>query len=367
MHCSFVDQSGPGLPAVLRARASDPNVEGLLVLAAGDGLPDTATLDSVLRDLAVPVFGGIFSAILFEGRRYSEGAVVVALEAEPTTTVVTGLNDPDTALSPQLDASVATPSETTAFVFVDGYANRIGTFIQRLFESYGVECRFLGGGTGTFSGKHRPSVLTGEGLLTDAAVLATLPVPSSLGVHHGWQEVDGPFRANDVEGSTLSMLGDKPAFDVYRRIVEADADTALTRENFFDVAKSYPFGISRLHEEKIIRDPFSVSADGSITCFGDIPEGEYLHVLTGTSSSLIEAASDATTDAASGDGGSLLSFDCISRVLYLEEEFEAELAAIGGPDEPAVGALTIGEIANADAGLLQFYNKTVVVAQFENL
>lgn len=364
MDRSFVDASGPELSSVLRTKANDPTVEGLLVLAAGDGLD---RLDAVGRELSVPVFGGVFPAILFEGERYGEGAVVVGLDAAPTTTVVTGLSDPETAIRSQLEESVATPGETTAFVFVDGFADRIGTFVQRLFESYGLECRFIGGGTGTFSDEPGPSVLTDEGLLTDAAVLATVECPSSLGVRHGWQEVDGPFRANHVDGATLSMLGDEPAFDVYRRVVESDADTELTRENFFEVAKSYPFGISRLHEEKIVRDPFTVSADGAITCFGDIPEGEYLHVLTGTSSSLVEAASDATTEAVDDGGGSLLSFDCVSRVRYLEADFEAELDAIGDSEEPAVGALTIGEIANGDGGHLQFYNKTVVVAQFRHL
>jgi len=364
MDCTFIDASGPSLSSVLRARATDPSVEGLLVLAAGDGF---GTLDAIGGELPVPVFGGLFPAVLFEGERHGEGAVVVALDEAPTTTVVTGLSDPETAIRPQLQKSVATPGETTAFVFVDGFADRIGTFVQRLFESYGLECRFLGGGTGTFAGEPGPSVLTDEGLLTDAAVLATIECPSSLGVRHGWQEVDGPFRANHVDGATLSMLGDEPAFDVYRRVVESDTDRELTRENFFEVAKSYPFGISRLNEEKIVRDPFTVSADGAITCFGEIPEGEYLHVLTGTSSSLIGAASDATTEALDDSGGSLLSFDCVSRVRYLEDDFGAELDAIGDRNEPTVGALTIGEVANCDGGHLQFYNKTVVVAQFQHL
>lgn len=352
------------LPATLRAEATDSAVEGLLVLVANEGTDDISTLDTVARDLSVPVFGGLFPGVLFEGEKHDDGAVVVTLSTEPSATVVTGLSDPATDIRSQLRTNVETPGETTAFVFVDGQATRIGQFVERLFESYGVECRFLGGGAGELSEDQGPCVITDEGVLSDAAVLATVEVPSELGVNHGWREVDGPFRVNDADGTTLSTLGAESAFDVYRRVVEADSGRTLTRENFFEVAKSYPFGVSRLHGERIVRDPFKLTADGDITCFGSVREGEYLHVLTGDENSLIQAARTAASEARSSDGGRLCVFDCISRVQYLGEDFHADLDAIGTDDEPTFGALTIGEIANGDGGHLEYYNKTVVVARF---
>ena len=368
MHTRFVERPEAELATAIRDCAAGDEVAGVLVLAATDRPLPPSALNPVLESLPVPVFGGLFPGILFEGTRYSEGAVIVSLHVDPTVTVVTDLSDPDTDIRPQLNDSVAMPEETTAFVFVDGYASRIGTFIERLFESYGVECRFLGGGAGTLSTDQTPCLLTNDGLLTDAAVLATLETPSSLGVRHGYRDVDGPFRVNRAEGSTLSMLGDESAFRVYRRVIEDYSGMELTRENFYEVAKSYPFGISRLHDEKIVRDPFTVSTDGSITCFGGIPEGEYLHVLTGDRDSLVSAAREATRAAkVPATDQPLFAFDCISRALYLDTEFDVELEAIGGRDEPAVGALTVGEIANGEGGHLQFYNKTAVVAHIETV
>jgi len=368
MDVSFVEQLGTKLSTTVREYDAAADVEGILVLAADEaGAADTSALDTVAQEISTPVFGGLFPGILYAGERYTEGAVVAALPVEPTTTVVTGLSDPDRNIRPQLSANVVAPGETTAFVFVDGYASRIGTFVQRLFESYGVECRFLGGGAGSLTAEDTACVVTGEGVLADAAVLATLPLGCSLGVRHGWQDVDGPFRVNEADGTRLSMLADGSAFDVYRRVVEADSGTQLTRANFFEKAKSYPFGLSRLHEEKIVRDPFKVDDDGSITCFGDVPEGEFLHVLSGNPDSLVDAARKATGDAiATGGEGPLTVFDCISRVLYLEDRFDEELAAIGGPADPTLGALTIGEVANGDGGHLEFYNKTTVVARIED-
>lgn len=360
MEPRFVE--GTELPTLLQQRAADAGVEGLLVLAAEATSPPVREIDPVLQELSVPVFGGLFPEILFAGERYTEGAVVVDLHVEPTTTVIDGLSDPERAIRPQFQESVRTPGETTMFVFVDTFAAQIDEFVARLFESYGLECTFLGGGAGSLSMEQQPCLFTEEGVVEDAAVLATVERQSTVGVNHGWQDIDGPFRVNDATGRTISMLGDESAFSVYGRVVSEDSGVPLTRENFFEQAKSYPFGISRLHGEKIVRDPFAVDDDGSLTCFGDIPGGEYLHILKGEPASVVAAASTAADTAITSDGP-ILSFDCISRVLYLGEQFGDELAVIGGPEDPAFGALTIGEIANDDSGHLQFYNKTIVVGQ----
>ncbi|EQD46615.1 hypothetical protein B1A_14553 [mine drainage metagenome] len=55
--------------------------------------------------------------------------------------------------------------------------------------------------------------------------------------------------------------------------------------------------------------------------------------------------------------------DCISRALFLEQDFRQELAVIHSP-APMLGALTIGEIANSGQDYLEFYNKTAVVGFF---
>jgi hypothetical protein len=60
-----------------------------------------------------------------------------------------------------------------------------------------------------------------------------------------------------------------------------------------------------------------------------------------------------------------LFMDCISRVLFLEEEFHQELHAVYKEGSPLLGALTLGEIANSGREYLEFYNKTAVVAVLE--
>ena len=53
--------------------------------------------------------------------------------------------------------------------------------------------------------------------------------------------------------------------------------------------------------------------------------------------------------------------DCISRVLFMEDNFKKELEAVSD-GVFTFGALTIGEIASMGDAYLEFYNKTAVVA-----
>jgi len=63
--------------------------------------------------------------------------------------------------------------------------------------------------------------------------------------------------------------------------------------------------------------------------------------------------------------------DCISRMLFLDKDFDKELSIITStlktryPDISIGGALTIGEISSYGEGFLEFYNKTIVVGLFE--
>lgn len=343
------------------------SIRGITAFIAAGSEPTPEALNPVLCDLSTPVFGGVFPEVVYEGEAFAEGAVVAGLSVRPDVTTITGLDDPERSFGAALPDEVA-PGRS-AFVFVDAFADQIGAFTRTLFSRYGLEYDFVGGGAGTLEYGRRQCLVTGRGLVRDAAVFATVEASTGVGVKHGWQDVAGPFRVTESSGRTVSSLADRPAFEVYKRAVEADSGRDLNRQEFFEIAKSYPFGISRLGGERIVRDPHAVTDDGSLRCFGDVSEGEMVHVLNGNPDSLISAVEEtyrtATADRDATGDGCVLLFDCISRVLYLEDDFERELAAVGDDGHPDFGALTIGEIANDGRGNLEFYNKTAVTAIFE--
>ena len=367
MKTVYSSARGDRLQTELAELSSQADVNGLLLLATPSVDVTTAGFVSILRSLPVPVCGGLFPQVIADGQRHEDGLLAIGLPNEPTIAVISELSDPDD----DLDASLPTEGSEAAFVFVDAYADPDGvqSLIDALFRTYSVGLSVVGGGAGRLD-DDGPCLFTADGVIEDAAVMAVVDRPMGIGVRHGWAELAGPFRVTDAEGGTIRELDGEPAFEVYQDAIETTAETTIQRESFFETATAYPFGVSRLGGEPIVRDPFAV--DGrEISCFGPVPEGEFVTVLSGEPDSLIDAAGqaadtaldDATLDDAVADSaGTLCVFDCISRQLYLEESFDREVRAIDTAGVPMVGALTIGEIANDGTGHLDYYNKTAVVA-----
>jgi hypothetical protein len=253
---------------------------------------------------------------------------------------------------------------------VDGFSQRISALIDSLFNFFGLEVNYLGGGCGSLSFKQKPCLFTNEGLIADSAILATVGTTSGIGVSHGWTSVRGPFKVTESDRNTILSLDWQPAFSIYRRVVEEAARCEFTETNFFELAKCYPFGIKRLGGEMIVRDPFIVKDNGALVCVGEVPVESYVDILTGDESSLVNAAGKAlalSLDAYHGpaDKKIILFIDCISRVLFLGKDFEKEIQAVYQEGTPLIGALTLGEIANSGKEYLEFFNKTAVVGCLE--
>ena len=106
----------------------------------------------------------------------------------------------------------------------------------------------------------------------------------------------------------------------------------------------------------------------SITCITEVPENTILYLLTADAESLLTAASttfNAPVTKIKSPQSSLI-FDCISRALFLDQNFKDELSAVNhtfqklAPGIKPEGALSIGEIALNGRGNLEFFNKTLV-------
>ncbi len=336
-------------------------------LGPGDGIAallcdeDHQRLDGVIEGLGdVPTIGGVFPAIIADGERKTTGLVLRPLP----------LGGLGTRMVPLVEGDQPLPEGTVgAMVFVDGLGDGVAGYLRRLFAANGADVTVVGGGAGSLTFERRPAVFTEAGSAIDAAVVACLPETLSLGVGHGWQRFSGPLVATRTDGNTIHELNWRPAAEVYREIVEPDAGVEITIDGFFDVAKGYPFGIVRDGLEDVVRDPIEMGADGSLFCVGDVPANSVLHLLKGTEDSLLAAAEDAAKQSvAPVAAGPVDAFvvDCISRTLYLEDGFDAELTRIEGvlgADRRAVdGVLSLGEISSYGTGFIEFFNKTTVVA-----
>ncbi|MBK1673005.1 histidine kinase [Ectothiorhodospira shaposhnikovii] len=356
------------LTPCLQRMAQESGVSSIMVLGCDqDNWPhDEAT--RLFRECPLPVFGGIFPQIIHERRPCFSGTLLVGLPVTAQLAVVRGLSDADADLDQSLAQTHATWPEvlenSTVIVFVDGLSSRISALIESLFLYFGLDVNFVGGGAGSLSFKKRPCIITPDGLCQDTAVLAHIPLVSRIGVTHGWKPISDTLKVTSSERNIIHTLDWQPAFQVYRRMIRDHGGQNITRENFFDIAKAYPFGISKLDSELVVRDPLMVVGDQSLICVGEVQEGCFVRLLNGTPDSLIQAATQARVIAESqgscDTASPALFIDCISRVLFLGDRIHQELEGAGA-GMPLFGAFTLGEIANTGNDYMDFLNKSSVL------
>lgn len=366
------EQSGTvaALAELLAEAQQQPEVRALLVLVCDDNGFTPSQLDPVLHACRLPLFGGIFPAIIAQGQQLRRGSLLIGLSAEPRLACVPALSNPATdfdAILTEAFPDTTSPALQSMFVFVDGFSSRIGALLDALFNAFGLEINYLGGGCGSLSLQQKPCVLSNQGLLQDCALVALLPLPSGIGVAHGWLPISEAFKVTEAHGNVIESLDWRPAYQVYQEVVEAHSGLRFAEQDFFAIAKAYPFGMAKLDAEMVVRDPLMRQGE-SLVCVGEVPQGAFVSILHGSGNSLLAAATQARLLARHSLPGIQpqvqLFIDCISRALFLEENFDFELEAVRDDHLPLVGALTLGEIANSGRDYLEFYNKTAVVGLF---
>ncbi len=255
---------------------------------------------------------------------------------------------------------------------IDGLMSNIAHFLSGLYDRLGDRVNFIGGGAGSISLQQQPCLITANGLLQDAAVIALLDYDTHLGVKHGWKRLAGPVVATRTSRNTICELNWEEAFKVYKNYVERDSGHALTKDNFFEIAKCYPFGISKSDAEEVIRDPIAVNGEGDLVCVGEVPENTVLNIMKGVPENLIKVAAEAVEETLIQSGGEVtvrhtMVVDCVSRALFLEDRHEEELEEINKrikalrSEVSPQGMLSLGEISSYGEGYLEFFNKTIVI------
>ncbi len=344
--------------------------KGLMILACDNNAYDVEQFNLMIQQIKIPVFGGIFPSIINGYSNYDKGAIVAGMQTLPTVEVIENISNSNTRFDQLLSGLNARSSMfKSMIVFIDGFSQRISDFTSSLFNNVGFNVNYIGGGAGSLSMQPKPCIITNKGLLTDAAVVAGTSLESGIGVNHGWDSISEPLKITDSEKNTIKTINFKPAFEVYKEIVELHSHKKIYPEKFFEMSKSYPFGINKMEGEKIIRDPVILTEKGELVCVGEIPKGAWVEIMHGDTRSLIRASNDAfntalETHPKSSNRNFTFFIDCISRALFLENSFKLELTAVYDARYPHFGALTIGEIANNGTAYLEFYNKTAVVGCF---
>lgn len=350
----------------IKSNRTDPNQTQLILVGEESDL-DVHELIDQFNQHDIPFFGGIFPGIIYGNRNVKHGLIALNLREAAEIFLIQDIQ------SPKIDFPTwkeQNDTKRSAFTLVDGLSAGIAGFLKQVYREYGNQVNFIGGGAGSLTLVQKPCLFTRDGIFQDAAILCFTEKKMRLGVRHGWTKLVGPFVATKTSKNLLYELNWQNAFEVYQDTIASDSGKQINADNFFEIAKGYPFGIFRDHSEDIVRDPISVGSEGELICVGEIPENTVLYILKGEKESLIDSAEQAIKDCKPQNLDQVdfpFIVDCISRTLFLEEDFPRELNAIQSHLEtkdhknPLRGILSLGEISSTGSGLLEFYNKTTVV------
>lgn len=329
-------------------------------------------LITALNKEQINFFGGQFPAVIYDDQKSSKGAVLKSYPVLGGPYLIKSMGNNNLEL-PEFIEFGSTGKKPVALILVDGMAANISSFLNMLFDKLARRVSYIGGGAGSLSLKQQPCLFTPAGFFQDAALVTFLDLECQLGVRHGWERIMGPLVATKTDKNKIYELNWQNAYEVYRDVVEGDSGQKFTSDNFFDLAKGYPFGMLREYSECVVRDPVALGSDSELICVGEVPENSVLDILKGKDSSLIAAARQAAEDCISAKKDNIedcLVADCISRVLFLEDNFTLELievkqalAKINQELLPA-GMLTLGEISSSGEKYLEFFNKTIVIGVF---
>lgn len=338
-----------------------------LLLIGENNQLDIPALISHCNKNKILIAGGIFPGIIHQNNHSDTDVLIKTFPKATKVKIFKELGE-----SADFDFPKLQEDQHSALLFIDGLSGKISYFLEKTYSFYWDKIKFIGGGCGSLSLVQQPCIFSNEGFFMDAALMLFLDSDLKAGVKHGWKKISGPFVVSSAEGNVIHELNWRPAFEVYKETLLAHGIDDINPENFFSIAKAFPFGIFKEGTEDIVRDP--IVTDGqSLTCVGEVTINSVVNILNGENSDLIAGAEQAAMDAFQNTAvEDILIVDCISRSLFQADEFSNELDSISRVIKekkvciPLEGILSLGEISSYGDGYLEFFNKTIVVGAFQN-
>ncbi|MCU0324637.1 MAG: FIST C-terminal domain-containing protein [Spirosomaceae bacterium] len=334
----------------------------LLIFIAEKTASEANSLIDLLNQNSLMFFGGIYPTIIQDTSNYHEGFIIISI---PNVREIVKFSVKDESSFREIKNL---ESINTAILLIDAMVSETDSLLKKIYGLLNNEINIVGGGAGFMTFEQQPCIFTNEGMFEDGAILALFESKSKIGVKHGWEVFAGPFIATSTDKNIIKELNWRPAFDVYKEVIELNSENSFSKSDFIEIAKIFPFGIYKEGAEFVVRDPIAVNDKGEIICISEVPENSTLQILTGDPEKLIIAATDVAkqTYQEQDDLACLMVFDCITRVMYLEDQFEKELIAMksvySNKKCKIRGVSTLGEIASSGMGFVDFYNKTIVAS-----
>lgn len=364
------------VPVLRRWRAAFPGLGALAMLPEAQSAA-VARLQSIFRGARVPLVGAVFPSLVADGRFTDVGAWLLRFDQMPFALLHADLpgSGGDLAsvaetLASGLKPHLGGPRETTLLLLFDALFPRVGTLLDELYLRLQDRVHYMGASAGSETFKPVPCLFDAERCIQGGVLAVVLNGSRGAVLEHGYKVPDRMTTATSTAGNRIIQIDWQPAFEVYQAMGRQLYGVEITRQNFYEVAVHFPFGIVRASGTVVVRIPVALDEDGSLLCVGEVPANSLLALLAAphvdsprTVETLVKGLGELDGPT---KGKEVLLFYCAGRRLHLGvPAAEAELRELGHRSEAArvAGALSLGEIGSSTGWAYPlFHNATVLGA-----
>ena len=355
-----------------QARWPDMGVLALVPEALAERVPD---LQAACRERGAPLLGAVFPSLFTAQGFVTDQVLLLCLAPMPPW-----------LFQPVLDAAgrqawheavrfmqatqPAVPGdEPLLFMVFDGMLPNVGSLVDELHMALEQPVRYAGVNAGSETFQPMACLFDAERQAGMGVISLLLPPAVNALTRHGYPVSRALMTATSGQGNRIDTIDHRPAFDVYQQLILEEYGVHLTRENFYDYAVHFPFGLVTM-VDVLVRIPVALGEDGSLICVGEIPPNTLMRLLRAPEGGQGTAVSELATFVAERQGSAAtrrwLHFYCAGRRMHLGEQALQELQALQQQSGQAElsGALTLGEIDTLEAvglpRLPRFHNACLV-------
>jgi hypothetical protein len=355
-------------------RRSYPDMGVLALVAESDRETLVPLLQDVCRRMTIPLRGAVFPALIVDAGFRANGCLLLRFDGMPFTSLYDSLSP----AHPEYEGTIRRMSDDvirhlgpsrggTLCMLFDSMIPTIATILDEMYLTLADRVRYMGANAGSETFQPMPCLFDNDRQVDNGALLMLLPDHHGAVTEHCYQAPERMISATSTDGNRIISIDWRPAFEVYQEVVQAEYNVAINRDNFYQLAVHFPFGLMRANNEIVVRIPVALEEDGSVFCVGEVPPNALLTLLQAPavdSSRTVEKLA-AGLRALSGEltGSTILTFYCAGRRIHLGDRAENELVHIQQATAAVrvAGALSLGEIGySMQGGYPSFHNGAVV-------
>jgi hypothetical protein len=332
---------------------------GVMALVAEQELQHIPQLQILCNRAGMPLLGALFPEIYLSGRFYRTGVLLILLD--PMVDFYRMIEFDSTggdsmlqvsALAEQIKEQISDDEPMTLLMLFDALVPNISSILETLYLHLAESVHYAGANAGSETFQSVPCLFDNERLIENGLLTLLFRGHEGAVLEHGYQAPDRLIAATATEGNRIISIGWKPAFDVYRDHIKELYGVEITRDNFFDNAVHFPFGILRGDDEVLVRIPVVQEPDGSLFCLGEVPDHTVLTLLEAPAPSSLKTP-QLLAERMHRTSQTVFCFYCAGRRVHLGSEVAnkelVRLQQVLSCSE-LFGALSLGEIGSSQRG-----------------